>query len=135
MLKVGIISISVLIISVGKLGILVAVWNPTEGCVVIKAGGEDLIHHFLCLFSADLPHSQDRAQGTSPDTLLAKQGKAETNEPNSTVMRTKDLRHQPSMIIWLPSPSPLGPIQILLLRTNLHWPKQRYTSHRLSATW
>ena len=76
-LEVGVVSISVLIISVGKFSVLVVVWNPTEGGVVIVAGVEDLVYHLLCLLLAHLPHRQDGAQGAASDTLLDK-------EPNRT---------------------------------------------------
>lgn len=45
-------------------------WDAAEGGVVIEAGVEYLVHHFLCLLSAHLPNSKDGAQGTSPNTFL-----------------------------------------------------------------
>lgn len=69
-LKVGVVSISVLVISVGKLSILLAVWDPPKWCVVLEARVEHLVHNLLCLFSTDVPHSQDGAQGAPSDASL-----------------------------------------------------------------
>lgn len=70
-LKVGIVSISVLIISEGKLSILLAVRDPPKRRVVLEARVEHLIHDLLRCLSADIPHSQDGAEGTPPDTRLS----------------------------------------------------------------
>lgn len=69
-LEVCIVSISVLEISVGELSVLVVVWDPSKGGVVIVAGVEDFVHYLLRLLSAHLPHCQDGTQGASSDTLL-----------------------------------------------------------------
>lgn len=69
-LKVCIISISVLIISVSKPGILLAVGDSSKWRVVVETRVEDFIHYFLRLLSANVPHSQDGAKGTASDTLL-----------------------------------------------------------------
>lgn len=55
-LEVGVVPIPVLVLSVGKLGIPLAVRDSTERCVIIKAGVEDLVHDLLRLLSADVPH-------------------------------------------------------------------------------
>lgn len=55
-LEVGIVPIPVLVLSVGKLGIPLAVRDPTKRCVIIEAGVEDLVHYLLRLLSADVPH-------------------------------------------------------------------------------
>lgn len=69
-LKVCIISISVLIISVGKPSVRLAVRDSSERCVVVKTRVEDLIHYFLRLVAANVPHSQDGAKGAASDALL-----------------------------------------------------------------
>lgn len=69
-LKVCIISISALIISVGKLSILLAVRNASKRCVVVETRVKDFIHYFLRLGPANVPHSQDGAKGAASDTLL-----------------------------------------------------------------
>lgn len=56
-LKVGVVSISVLVISVGKLSILLAVWDPPKRRVVLEARVEHLVHDLLRLLSANVPHS------------------------------------------------------------------------------
>lgn len=55
-LEAGIVPIPVLVLFVGKLGIPLAVRDSTERRVIIKASVEDLIHYFLRLLSADVPH-------------------------------------------------------------------------------
>lgn len=60
MLEVSIISISVLIISEGKFGILFGVWNPAKRRMVIKTGVKDLVYYFFRLLSGNLPHGQNR---------------------------------------------------------------------------
>lgn len=72
-LKVCIISISVLIISVGKLGVLLAVWDSSKGRVVVETRVKDLVDYFLRLLSVNFPHSQDRAYSTTSDAFLAKE--------------------------------------------------------------
>merc|ERR1739838_39003 len=69
-LKVCIISISVLIISVGKFGVLLVVRDSTERRVVVETRVEYLVDYFLRFLSANFPHSQDGSKGTAPDTLL-----------------------------------------------------------------
>lgn len=69
-LKVGIIPISVLIISVGKFSILLAVWDSSKRRMVIETRVEDFIHYFLRILSADVPHGKDGAKGAASDTLL-----------------------------------------------------------------
>lgn len=69
-LKVCIISISVLIISVGKLGVLLAVWDSSERRVVVETRVKDLVDYFLRLLSANFPHGQDGAKGAAADALL-----------------------------------------------------------------
>lgn len=56
-LKVGVVSISILVISVGKLSILLAVRDPSKRSVVLEARVEHLVHDLLRLLSADVPHS------------------------------------------------------------------------------
>lgn len=56
-LKVAVISISVLIISVCKLGILLSVWDSSEWGVVIETRVKNFIHDVFSFFSADVPHS------------------------------------------------------------------------------
>ena len=75
-LEVCVVSIPVLVISVGEAGILLAVWDSSKWRMVIKARVEDLIYYFLCLLSADVPHGQDGAQGPASDTCLT-QGKTQ----------------------------------------------------------
>lgn len=72
-LQIFVIVIPVCVVSVSKLGVLLAVWDPSEGGVVIKTRVEDRIHHSLRLFPGDLPHSQDGAQSATPNALLFKQ--------------------------------------------------------------
>lgn len=72
-LKVCIISISVLIFSVGKLGVLLAVWDSTERRVVVETRVEHLADYFLRILSTNFPHGQDGAKGAAPDALLSKQ--------------------------------------------------------------
>lgn len=55
-LEVGIVPVPVLVLSVGELGIPLAVRDPTERRVIVKAGVEDLVHYLLRLLSADVPH-------------------------------------------------------------------------------
>lgn len=69
-LKVCIVSISVVIISVGEPGVLLAVRDPSEGRVVVETRDEDLVHYFLRLLSADFPHRQDGAKRPASDALL-----------------------------------------------------------------
>lgn len=56
-LKVCIISISVLIISVGKASILLAMRDSSKRFVVVETRVKDFIHYFLRLLSANFPHS------------------------------------------------------------------------------
>ncbi len=72
-LNVCIISISVLIISVGEPGILLAVRDSSKRRVVVETRVKDLVHDFLRLFPANVPHGQDGAKGTASDTLLSKE--------------------------------------------------------------
>lgn len=72
-LEVCIISISVLIISVGKPSILLAVRDSSKRRVVVEARVEDLVHYFLRVLSADVPHSQDGAKGAASDARLSKE--------------------------------------------------------------
>lgn len=74
-LKVGVVSISVLVISVGKPSILLAVRDPSERRVVVEARVEDLVHYFLRLLPADVPHGQDGAEGATPDARLWSKGR------------------------------------------------------------
>lgn len=69
-LKVCIITISVLIISVGKPSILLAVRDSSKRRMVVETRVKDLVHYFLRLLSADFPHSKDGAKGTASDALL-----------------------------------------------------------------
>lgn len=55
-LQVCMVSVSVLKIPVGKLRVLLAVWDATEGGVVIETAVKHLIHHSLSLLPAHLPH-------------------------------------------------------------------------------
>ncbi len=71
-LKVCVISISVLVISVGKPSVPLAVRDPSERCVVVETRVEDFVHDFLRLLPANVPHSQDGAKGASSDALLSK---------------------------------------------------------------
>lgn len=72
-LKVCIISISVLIISVGELGVLLAVRDSSKRRVVVETRVKDLVDYFLCLLTVNFPHSQDRAYGTASDAFLAEE--------------------------------------------------------------
>lgn len=72
-LKVCIVSVPVHVISVGKLGVLLAVRDPSERRVVVEARLEDLVHDFLRLVSADFPHGQDGAQRAASDALLRRE--------------------------------------------------------------
>lgn len=72
-LKVCIISISVLIISVGKLGVLLAVWDSAKRRVVVETCVKDLVDYLLCLLTTNFPHSQDGAEGAASDTFLFKE--------------------------------------------------------------
>lgn len=72
-LKVCIISISVLIISVGKLGVLLAVRDSSKGRVVVETRVEDLVDYFLRHLSVNFPHSQERVYGMTSDAFLAKE--------------------------------------------------------------
>lgn len=71
-LEVCIVPISVLIISVGKLSILLAVWDSSKRRVVFEARVKDLVHYFLRLHSANVPHSQDGTKSTASYTYLSK---------------------------------------------------------------
>lgn len=76
-LDVCVISISVFVISVGELGVLLAVRDASEGGVVIETRVEDFINDFLRLLSTDFPHCQDGAKGPASDTLLLKDTQTE----------------------------------------------------------
>lgn len=69
-LKVGIIPISVLIISVGILSISLAVWDSSKRRMVVETRIEDLVHYFLRILLANVPHGQDGAKGTASDARL-----------------------------------------------------------------
>lgn len=69
-LKVCIISIPVRVISVGELGVLLAVRDSSERRVVVETRVEHLVHDLLRLLSTDFPHGQDGAQGSVSDALL-----------------------------------------------------------------
>lgn len=84
-LNVSVISIPVLVISEGELGILVVVRDPAEWRVVVETRVEDLVHYFLRLLSADAPHGQDGAEGAASDALLSGGGgggETEVRDPN-----------------------------------------------------
>lgn len=83
-LKVCVISISVRVISVGELGVLLAVRDSSERRVVVEARVEHLVHDLLRLLSADFPHGQDGAQGSASDALLVMLLQAKV-EPGSFV--------------------------------------------------
>lgn len=55
-LEVGVVPIPVLVISVGKVSVSLAVGDSTEGRVIVEAGVEDLVHDLLRLLRADVPH-------------------------------------------------------------------------------
>lgn len=55
-LEVGVVPIPVLVISVGKVSVPLAVGDSTEGRVIVEAGVEDLVHDLLRLLPADVPH-------------------------------------------------------------------------------
>lgn len=78
-LNVSVISIPVLVISAGKLGVLLAVWDSPERRVVVETRVEDLIHYFRRLLSADVPHGQDGAEGAASDALLSGAGEGKQN--------------------------------------------------------
>lgn len=80
-LEVCIISISVLIISEGKLSIPLGVWDSSKRSMVVEARVEDFVHYFLCFLSADVPNSQDGAKGTTSDACLSEKNADEWPEP------------------------------------------------------
>lgn len=69
-LKVCIISVPVHVISVRKLGVSLAVRDPSERRMVVETWVEDLVDYFLRLGSANFPHGQDGAKGAASDALL-----------------------------------------------------------------
>lgn len=72
-LKVCIISVPVHVISVRKLGVSLAVRDPSERRMVVETWVEDLVDYFLRLGSANFPHGQDGAKGAASDALLSKE--------------------------------------------------------------
>lgn len=73
-LNVSVISIPVLVISAGKIGVLLVMRDPPERRVVVETRVEDLIHYFLRVLTADVPHGQDGAEGAASDALLSGAG-------------------------------------------------------------
>lgn len=113
-LKVCIISISVLVISVGKPSIPLAVRDSSKRRVVVETRVEDFVHNFLRLLSADVPNSQDGAKGAASDTFLMMLLQAEVESGHfivegavSTKVRRPNLRtSQVSVVV---EPVHMGP--------------------------
>lgn len=72
-LKVCIITLPVVIISVGELGVLFTVWDSSEGRMVVEAGLEDLVHYFLCVLLTYFSHRQNGQKSTGSDALLSRE--------------------------------------------------------------
>lgn len=69
-LEVCIISISVLVISVGEAGVCFAVRYAAEGLVIAVAALKHLVNRFRRLLFAYLAHGEDGARGPVSHTLL-----------------------------------------------------------------
>lgn len=99
-LKVCIISISVLIISVGKPSVRLAVRDSSERCVVVKTRVEDLIHYFLRLVAANVPHSQDGAKGAASDALLSEEKKHDRSVGDTNLKPASESQIYPRGHTW-----------------------------------